>query len=139
MDPRCDALCEHLARAVVARDFTGAQAVLAPWLRTTLGPAALEAHLDAANEGLTHPPHSWTIGEGLSELSDLRKPDPYSPPTKPLPREITDANFRGWLSIQFAPEPAVHDEQNICYDLWIVAVEHEGAVVAGYLEAWEAS
>jgi len=139
MDKQCVDLCEKLAGCIVRRDFNGAHALLAPWLRSALSPAAIEKMIDAANEGLTHPPQSWTIDEGLGELDDLRTPDSYGPPTQHISSEITNENFRGWLNIQFAPEPSVHDEQNVCYDLWLIAVEQKGAVLAGYLEAAEAT
>ena len=139
MDKRCLDLCETLAGCVVSRDFNGAQALLAPWLRSALSPAAIEKMVDAANEGLLHLPRSWTIDEGLVELDDLRKPDSDGPPTQRISSEITDKNFQGWLSIQFAPKPSVHEEQNVCSDLWLIAVEHKGAVLTGYLEAAEAT
>ena len=139
MDKECAALCEKLADCIVKRDFKGAHALLAPWLRTALRPLEIQKMVDAANEGLEHPPHSWTIDEGMAELDELRKPDGFGPPSQALGKEITADNFRGWLSIQFIPEPAVHEEQNICCELWLAAVEHDGAVLAGYLEATEAS
>lgn len=139
MDKHCAALCDSLAACIVKRDFAGAQALLAPWLRATLSADDLEAMVDAAADGLAHPPHDWSADTGLAGLEDLREPDPYGPPSRPLPPEVTATNFRGWLSIQFAPAPAVHEEQNVCYDLWLVAVEHEGRVLAGYVEAAEAS
>jgi hypothetical protein len=139
MDRECTALCEKLADCIVKRDFEGAHALLAPWLHITLGPSEIQKMVDAANEGLTHPPHSWTIDEGMAELDDLRKPDGFGPPSQRIAKEITADNFRGWLNIQLIPKPSVHEEQNICYDLWLVAIEHNGAVLAGYLEATEAS
>jgi hypothetical protein len=139
MDKQCRALCEKLAGCIVKRDFNGAHALLAPWLRSALTPAAIEKMVDAANEGLAHPPKTWTIDEGMAELEELREPDPYGPPTQKISSQITDKNFRGWLNIQFEPDESVHDEQNVCCAVWLVAVEHDGAVLAGYLEAAEAS
>lgn len=67
MDKQCAHICEKLAGCVVRRDFNGAQALFAPWLRSALSPAAIEKMVDASNEGLPHPPHSWTIDEGIVE------------------------------------------------------------------------
>jgi hypothetical protein len=139
MDAECKSLCDAMARSIVARDFDGAHAPLAPWLRSSVIPSEIQRMLDAQNEGLTHPPHSWTVGEGVVDLDELRRPDPYGPPSSALPDQITPANFKGWLHIQFAPEPSVHEEQNVCYDVWLVAVEHEGSCLASYFEAWEAT
>ena len=139
MDGKCKALCDKLADCIVQRDFKGVHALLAPWLQATLGPSEIEEMVDTANEGLSHPPHAWTIDEGLVGLEDLREPDDFGPPSGKLAKAITEDNFRGWLSIQFTPDPSVHEEQNVCFDIWLVAVEHNGAVLAGYLEAAEAS
>ena len=137
MNTDTKSLCEAFARSIVERDFDGVYALLAPWLRATTSPSEIQRVLDAQNEGLAHPPHSWTTGEGLADLEELRTPDPYGPPSVALPDEITPAKFRGWLYVQFAPEPSVHDEQNVCYDVWLVAVEHDGSLQVGYFEPWE--
>src|SRR5262245_14313150 len=128
-----------MARCIVERDFAGAHALLAPWLRRTLSPSEIERRVDAKSEGLEHAPHAWSVDEGRVDLYDLRQSGDYGPPSDPLADEITGANFRGWLCIQFVPEPAVQDDQNVCYDLWLVAVEHHGRLCVGYLEAWEAT
>lgn len=139
MNDQCEALCEQLARCIVEKDFDGVHALLAPWLRDSISPTQIREMVDTVSEGLAHPPHTWTIDEGMAELADLRKPDGYGPPSQGISTEITDGNFRGWLSILFAPEPSVYEEQNVCYELWVVAIEHNGRVLAGYLEAAEAS
>ncbi|RIL05772.1 MAG: hypothetical protein DCC71_09140 [Proteobacteria bacterium] len=139
MDAKCRALCETLARAIVARDFAAAHALFAPWLRSALSPAEIQAAVDAQSEGLAHPPRSWTLDEGVVGLDELRTPDPYGPPSSPLSDRITHDDFRGWLQIQFAPDPSVHDEQNVCFDVWLVAVEHEGTFLVGYFEPSEAT
>jgi len=139
MDEPCKTLCDAFARSLVERDFRAAHALLAPWLRPATSPAEIERALDAQLEGLAHPPRSWSVDEGIVGLDDLRTPDPYGPPSAPLPDAITAQNFRGWLSIQLAPEPNVHEEQNVCCDVWLVAVECEGSLLVGYFEPWEAS
>jgi hypothetical protein len=138
MDKRCADFCDNLAGLIVKQDFAGAHALLSPWLRTSMTPADIQAMVEAANEGMEYPPQGWSVDEGLAELADLQEPDPYGPPSKKISKQITTDNFRGWLSIQFAPDPSVHDEQNVCFDLWLIAVEHDGSILAGYLEASEA-
>lgn len=137
MDSRTAALCDKLGEAIVNRDFVAAHACCAPWLQGQLSPEDIEHMIDAVLEGLEYPPDHWSADEGLADLADLREPDPYSPPTGRLAGEITEDNFRGWCSIQFVPADEHHDEQNVCFDLWLVAVEHDGEVLAGYLEAAE--
>jgi len=139
MDKKCEALCEKLAGFIVKKDFNGARTLLAPWLQPTLTAAALQKMVADASEGLAHPPSSWTVDEGVAELSDLLEPDGLGPPSQKISAEINDRNFRGWISIQFVPDESVHEEQNACFELWVLAVEHQGAVVAGYIEAAEAT
>jgi hypothetical protein len=139
MNTQCEHLCNQLAQCIVERDFGRAQTLLAPWLHESHSSASLQQMVDALSEGLAHPPHRWTVDEGMAGLDDLRKPDGYGPPSHALSEEITAENFRGWLSIQLVPAPSVHEEQNVCYDLWLAVVEHHGAMLAGYLEAAEAA
>ena len=139
MDTPIQTLCDSLGQVIVSRDFGAVAPLLAPWLQGVVTPEALEALVDAQMEGLEHPPATWLASEGFAGLPELRKTDELGPPTQPLPREITDQNFRGWYCVQFAPDEAFHDEQNICYDVWLIPVEHAGAIRIGYLEAWEAS
>lgn len=138
MDSRTAALCDRLGQAIVNRDFGAAHACCAPWLRQELSPEDIEHMIDAVAEDLDYPADHWSADEGLADLEDLREPDPYGPPSQRLAREITDDNFRGWISIQFVPADEHHDEQNVCFDLWLVAVEDDGELYAGYLEAAEA-
>lgn len=139
MDSDCKALCDAFAQAIVERDFEEAHALLAPWLRSALSPGQIEQLVDAQNEGLQHRPASWQADEGVAGLDELRRPDPYGPPTRALPGEITRANFKGWLSIQLVPDSGVHEEQNVCYDVWLAAVDVEGSCLVGYFEPWEAT
>jgi hypothetical protein len=139
MDGDCKELCEALARAIVARDFEAAHALFAPWLRAATDPGEIAGLVDAQNEGLPYPPASWSVGEGLASLEELHRPDPWGPPTRALPDEITPANFRGWFHVQLAPDAAVHEQQNVCFDVWLAAVSVEGSCLVGYFEPWEAT
>jgi hypothetical protein len=105
MDSKCRELCDTLAKHIVDRDFERAHALLAPWLRATTQPSDIERMVDEAGDGLPSP-SEWTLDMGLLEVDDLRKPDPYGPPSKPVGNEISKENYRGWLCIQFAPSRA---------------------------------
>ena len=139
MDKKCEELGEKLAGFIVKRDFNGVRTLLAPWLQASLGAAAIEKMVKDASEGLEHPPSSWVLDEGLAELPDLQEPNSDGPPSQKIAKDITDKNFRAWFAIQFVPEEPVHEEQNVCFDLWVLAVEHNGVFLAGYLEAAEAT
>jgi len=138
MNDKCRALADTIGQHLVDRDFGGLRAVFAPWLQASMSVADLERMIGGANEGLA-PPRTWTVDENPIDLASLREPDGYGPPSKPLPQDITVTNYRGWLCVQFQPDPANPDGFNVCFDLWIAAVEHEGAYRAGYVEAAEAS
>jgi hypothetical protein len=136
MESKCEALCEALAKHIVAQDFIKAHSLLAPWLRAAMKPSEIERIIIEAGAGLPAP-RAWKLDEGLCELDDLRKPDSFGPPSKPISKEITEDNYKGWLCIQFTPGAADDEEANVCFDLWLAAVEIGGINFVGYLEAAE--
>ena len=136
MDKESRILADKIGQCIVDRDFSAARALLAPWLNQT--EADLARMIDQANEGLAQP-KSWTVDEGVADLATLRKPDDLGPPSKPLPQQITTANFRDWICVQFQPDPDNEEGFNVCFDLWLAVVRHEGTYSVGYLEAWEAT
>jgi hypothetical protein len=138
MDTRCEALCEALAKHIVAQDFGSVHALLAPWLQTATKPADLQRLINEASEGLPSP-GAWTLDQGFLELGDLRNPDSFGPPSKPVPKEISKTNYKGWLCIQFTPGAAANEEANVCFDLWLAAVEVNGVHCVGYMEAAEST
>jgi hypothetical protein len=138
MDAKCKALADAVGKHVVDREFAELLDLFAPWLSELFSAADLEDMLDAAGDGLPAPA-SFAADEGVMELAELRTPSDYGPPSRPLSDKITDANFRGWISVQFAPDPKHSEECNVCYDVWMAMVEHEGELCIGYFEAAEAS
>ena len=68
------------------------------------------------------PVDGYGVGTALVTGRGLQAP----PPTVRVPSEG-------------APAEDVHEEQNVCYDVWLLAVEHDGALRIGYFEPWEAS
>ena len=138
MDSQAQALCDALAKHIVDRRFTDSHELLAPWVRDAMTAADLQRMIDAANEGLPAP-RTWTVDEGFLGVDDLREADPYGPPSEPVSAKVTTDNFRGWLCIQFKPEASEDDDANVCFDLWLAAVEESGVCRVGYVEAAEAS
>ena len=138
MDAECRTLADTIGRLVVERDMAGVHGLLAPWLQVSSGVSDIDRMITEAWEGLA-PPRSWTIDQGAIDLGALRRPDGFGPPTAALPEDITPANYRGWFCVQFQPDPVNPEGFNVCFDLWLAAVEHDGAYRVGYLEAAEAS
>ena len=138
MDAKCKALASAVGKHVVDREFPELLDLFAPWLAEEFSAADLEDIADAACDGLPAPA-TFTVDEGSMELEELRTPSDFGPPSRALSDRITEAAFRGWISIQFAPDPKHFDECNVCYDVWMAIVEHEGELCIGYFEAAEPS
>jgi hypothetical protein len=137
MDAKCKALAETIGRHVVDRQFPDLLDCFAPWLAELFSAADLEDMIAAACEGLPAPAQ-FSVDEGLVDYAELSTPSDFGPPSRPLPAEITEANYRGWICVQFAPDPKHHEECNVCFDVWMAFVEHEGETLVGYFEAAEA-
>jgi hypothetical protein len=137
MDDKTKALAVQVGKHVVDRDFPSLLDCFAPWLAEQLSAADLEDMLGAALADLPAPA-DFSVDEGMADLEELQTPGDFGPPTRPLPAEITAANFKGWISVQFTPDPKHFEECNVCYDVWMVVVEHEGERLVGYFEAAEA-
>lgn len=138
MDEPSRVLGSTIAQHIVARDFPAARALFAPWFQESMTAEDLERMIDEANEGLA-PPVTWTLDENPMDLASLREVDGFGPPSKPFAPEITDANYRGWICVQFQPDPENEEGFDVCFDLWLAAVDHQGVHRVGYLEAWEAT
>ena len=132
MEPSCEALCNDLAARVVARDFAGAHALLAPWVQAAMSPAELESRLDAAWEDLP-PPREWSLDSGFMAVDELRTANEYGPPSQPIADEVTTANYRGWHCIEFKPGEN-DDDIDACFDLWLAIVETPAGHRVGFLE-----
>jgi hypothetical protein len=129
-------MADAVGKNIVERNFEALHALFAPGFQ--MSAAELGRMVDEANEGLA-PPKQWTLDENPIDLASLREPDGLGPPSKPLPEEITDANFAGWLCVQLQPDPDNEEGFDVCFDVWVAAVRQGGKCLVGYLEAWEAT
>jgi hypothetical protein len=127
VEQKAAVLCDALAKRVVERNFSGVHDLLAPWLQAKMAPGDIENLVNQAGEGLA-PARAWTLDEGFLGVEDLGD----------APKEITDGNYRGWLCVQFNPGEAAQEDANASFDLWLAAVEHDGAYRIGHIEAAEA-
>lgn len=136
MDASCRALADAIGRRVVDRDFEGLRNLCVSWLKDRTSTIGLARMIDDAAAGLP-PAKTWTVDESPVDLATVRKPDGYGPPTSAFDDEITDANYRGWICVQFQPDPGNEEGFNACFDLWFAAVEERGQCRIGYIEAVE--
>ncbi len=124
-------LAGDFARKIINRDYRGARELLAPWLRDALSEADLKSVIEDASKELPFP-GAFSLDSNSCTLDDLEV-DPYSPPTKPLPPQITPENFRQWMVIEFKPDPELETGYDACFDLWMALVDLDGLKI-GYLE-----
>jgi glucan biosynthesis protein len=132
MEEAFDNLGAGFAKQVIAGDFESARAFLAPWLQGTITADGLKAMMTEA-QGELPAPAQFDLDGNSCQLSDLEV-DEYSPPTRPLPSEITEQNFRKWMCIQFQPDAAAETGYDACFDLWMALVDVDGSLKIGYLE-----
>jgi hypothetical protein len=123
----------QFAERIIRREFEPARDLLAPWLRGAINAEQLEA---VVREGCgpLPAPGEFELDGNSCMLEDLEV-DEFSPPTRPLPPEITNENFRKWMVIQFKPDPAQETGYDACFDLWMALVDVDGALKIGYMEA----
>ena len=134
MDDSCRTLANTIGERVVARDFEGLRSLCVSWLKDRSSAIGLARMIDDAAAGLP-PAKTWTVDESPVDLGALRKPDGFGPPTSALDSRITDADFRGWICVQFQPEPGSEEGANASFDLWFAAVDERGECRIGYIEA----
>lgn len=101
-----------LGERLLARDWAGASAMFAPWLRAEWSPERLGAFveeqvqltLDANEMDDAHwPEHPEPIidGNAYVNATKLREPKPWGDDgAPPVPDELTDDMVRYWMSVQ---------------------------------------
>lgn len=132
MNDACKDLGGRFAEKIVKNEYSAAREFLAPWLRESFSEEELKSLIQSASQELPAP-GAFTLDGNSCTLNDLEV-DEYSPPTKSLPPEITSANFRQWMVIEFKPDPKLETGYDACFDLWMALVEMNGAMKIGYMK-----
>ncbi len=141
MDDRVEAFAQALASTAIARDWTAVRGMLAPWLRSRLDVAAVQAFFEDDYKDILaewkiealHYPSVPYVSAGVVGLAFLREKPSYGPP-RPIPDEVTDGNFRQWLTIQLQTS----DEQlalglpDYLTEIWAIVVEVDEGLRIGY-------
>ncbi len=155
-EKRIKLLCEAVGKAVIENKVNVLHKFFAPWLQTEVSAKALKKIIDTAGEDRAEPA-DFELIPNESSLDDLREHqaaddretedgepmtlatwdgDLTGPFTFPICDDITDANFRQALAIQFAPDDE-DEEMDGCYALYVIVVEVDGEMKIGYLEPGE--
>lgn len=135
-----------LGSRVLERDWTGARALLAPWLRATLGADDVRgffenAYLAMLKEWgfgeLRHPeyPEPAIGGNHFTNATSLREPVSFKPGyQRPVPPDVTDANMRYWMSMQLQCSDQQMQELGFdCFaEVWIAVVTTDEGLRVGY-------
>jgi len=133
MEKAFEDFARQFAERIVRGEYESAREFLAPWLRNAVSAEQLET-IVREGRGENPAPARFDFDENESGLEDLQV-DPSSPPTRPLPAEITAQNYRLWMVIQFEPDPDANTGYDTSFDLWMAVVDVDGALKIGYLEA----
>lgn len=141
LKPEYREFAENFAETIIAKDFTSAHQMLAPWLQQSVTPDGL-AQMIAAEvqetaeineiEGNLHPA-SYDIDSNSCSLADLREPRSYAA-SRDIAPEVTTENFRQWMVRQFQPSEDEELEIDAYVDLWMIVVEIDGEYKVGYFE-----
>jgi len=133
MDPAHKLLGRQFADKIIARDFSAARALLAPWLQDSMTSAALQGVIEerltemmeyAECKTLTYPVGCDIDGNSCT-LEDLQDDEPFPP-------EVTPANFRKWMCLQFLADESVAIDA--WFDLWMALVEVDGKLAVGFFK-----
>jgi hypothetical protein len=132
----------RFARAIVAEDFEAAHKFFAPRLQTEVSAADFRALVEKwlwemneiwEIEELIFPAE-FTVSHNSSSLEDLKQESDWREPRK-ISDEVTGANFRQWMVIQFMPsESDERVELDGWFDFWFILVETGGALRIGFFE-----
>jgi hypothetical protein len=161
MKPVYKEFADTFARALVARDFDKAHAMLADWLQPKVSAATLQAMVEKeirevceANE-VTEEVYlkEWQITGNSCSLESLRDPKIYTSVRNsgwlgkqkkdgsgelvtPVAKEFTDEMFRQWLVIQFILDEATQYRLGFdaYMDFWFALAEVNGEYRIGYFE-----
>lgn len=133
---------EGLGEAIIARDWVGVHARLAPWLADASDPSMVQAFFEGqykrvlADFGIDelHYPEVYNLGWNRSNLAGLREKKSRMPRPAPIPKEVTEANFRQWMKMELCcSELQVEKLQFDVFAVpWFMVVETESGLRVGY-------
>jgi hypothetical protein len=139
MEERYRAFGEKFSAAIIAQDYANAHRMFAPWLQKKVSAEALRDSVEQQVSAMCeewgveeeiHPSECGVDGNAAMKVAHLREPD-WDDSIPDVPAEVTDQNFRYWMSLQFMPKEGTV-EFDAFFDLWLALVENGGALQVGY-------
>ena len=139
------AALERFARAIIAKDYRVAHACFADWLKRQVSATRLQAAIEkqlgeiaeaAELDGIVYP-EDFSLSGNSCTLEDVRKDRSglYGiEPACDVSPEMTEANFRHWMVIQFLPAEGADIDVDAWMDFWAAVVEVDGQHLIGYFE-----
>jgi hypothetical protein len=136
---------ERFARAIIARDYPAAHACFAEWLKRQVSEerllAAIEKQLGEISEAAELDriiyPEDFSLSGNSCTLEDVRedRSELYGiEPVCAVSPEMTEANFRRWMVIEFLPAADAEIDVDAWMDFWTAVVEVDGQYRIGYFE-----
>jgi hypothetical protein len=146
MDEDIQAFGTTLGRHALNRNWSGVHQMLAPWLQSRFSAEDIRTFFEDAYreilrgngiQELHYPeyPEPELGGNAFTNATELRKPISFRQgKIRPIPPELTDENFRYWLSVQLQ----CSDEQmaqlgcDFLADIWMAVVTTPDGLRVGY-------
>jgi hypothetical protein len=146
MDDDVSAFVTDLGKHVLARDWSAAHEMLAPWLRATTSPDDVRAFFEneyaktlEANDvdELHYPEHPepYVSGNGFTSATSLREPiDWLGGKRRAVADEVTDENMRYWatMQLQCSDEQIERLDFDFFAEVWMAVVETDEGLRVGY-------
>jgi hypothetical protein len=146
MDEDIRSFGDTLGRRILARDWSGAHSLLAPWLQRTQSPDDVRAFFedeykltlqDSGIEGMHYPeyPDPEVGGNTFLNATALRQPIEFkNNEVRDVAPEVTDDNMKFWMKLQLQ----CSDEQMASFgfdffaEVWLAVVETPDGLRVGY-------
>ena len=146
MDDDVRSFGTELGRTVIARDWPGVHAMLAPWMRAkcsvdevrgffeTEYRTTLEAN-DVREMHYPEHPEPQLDGNGFTKATQLREPISFAGgKVRPVDPEVTDVNVRYWMSLQLQCSDSQMETLGFdCFcEVWAAVVDTAEGLRIGY-------
>jgi len=139
------AVMEAFAHAIITRDYPAAHSCFADWLKRQVSEerlrAAIEKQLGEISEAAELDqiiyPEDFRVDGNSCTLADVREDRSglYGiEPVCAVSPEMTEANFRRWMMIEFLPAEGADIDVDAWMDFWAAVVEVDGQHRIGYFE-----